>query len=349
MHHKLLGSTALVSAGVLFASVSPALAQIEVTLGGFTEFGVLAAEKEALRGPGISDRGYSPFMDNEVIINATGTTDTGITYGSQIEIEAGTGIEQTGLRDRNVFLDEATIFFSGAFGRIELGRDDGVEDVMFVGGRSAQAGTGGIDGDNPGTLAPFTTLFTGDVAKVNYFTPRVAGFQLGATFAPDSNDGGGRDSAADPLAAPFENVISVAGNWTGAFTGVDMTISATGIFGDAIAPGGDDLSDWSVGALLGFAGAHFGLNYAQRTDANEADIFAAGIRYGFGPVRASVGWINFNPDVGTNQNVYIVSADMGIFPGVVLKGDISYNDDNPRALDGPDSTWGGVLSVQMNY
>ena len=137
MHHKLLGSTALVSAGVLFASVSPALAQIEVTLGGFTEFGVLAAEKEALRGPGISDRGYSPFMDNEVIINATGTTDTGITYGSQIEIEAGTGIEQTGLRDRNVFLDEATIFFSGAFGRIELGRDDGVEDVMFVGGRSA--------------------------------------------------------------------------------------------------------------------------------------------------------------------------------------------------------------------
>jgi outer membrane protein OmpU len=351
-----LGSTALVSAGVLFASVSPALAQIEVVMGGFTEFGVLAASREALRGnpdtpTGIADRGYSPFMDNELIITATGVTDTGITYGSQIEIEVGTGIEQAGLRDRNVFLDEATLFFSGAFGRLELGRDDGVEDVMFVGGRSAQAGTGGIDGDNPGTLAPFTTLFTGDVAKINYFTPRVAGFQLGATFAPDSTDAGGRDSAADPLAAPFENVWSVAGNWVGAFTGVDMTISATGIFGDAVAPGADDLADWSVGAVLGFAGAHFGLNYAQRTDANEADIFSAGIRYGFGPVRASVGWINFNPDAAAvpNQNVYIVSADMGIFPGVVVKGDISYNDDNPRAIDGPRSTWGGVVSVQMNY
>jgi outer membrane protein OmpU len=281
-----------------------------------------------------------------VIVNATGTTDAGITYGSSIEIEAGSGLE-TGT-SANVFIDEATLFFSGAFGRIELGRDDGVEDVMQVSGRSAQAGTGGIDGDNPGTLAPFTVRFTGDIAKVNYFTPRVAGFQLGASFTPDSGDTGGRDSADDPLAPGFENIVSVGGNWTGQFTGLDMTLSAVALFGDAVTAD-DDLMDWGVGAVLGFAGVTFGAGYAQRTDADEADIFDVGIRYGFGPVRASVGWINFNPDVGTNQNVYIVSADMGLFPGVVLKGDVSYNDDNPRALDGPDGTWGGVVSVQLNY
>src|ERR671911_901486 len=138
MQHKLLlGSTALVSAGILLAGASPAKAQIEVVLGGYTEFGVKAATEDT-NTDGVSDRNYHFFMDNEVFINATGVTETGITYGSLIELEAGSG-------DGNVddaFVDEVTLFFSGNFGRFEFGRQDGAEDVMGIGGEDAQAGTG---------------------------------------------------------------------------------------------------------------------------------------------------------------------------------------------------------------
>ena len=61
MHHKLLlGSSALVSAGVLLASATPASAQMEVRLTGYTEFGINFAEEDGLTG---SDRGYGAFMD----------------------------------------------------------------------------------------------------------------------------------------------------------------------------------------------------------------------------------------------------------------------------------------------
>lgn len=151
MHHKLLGSTALVSAGFLLASASPASAQaIELTLSGYTEFGVTAATDNTLTG--VADRGYDFFMDNEVHVLAQGTTDTGITYGSLVELEVGSGANVGA--NPNVFIDEANLFFSGAFGRIELGRQDGAEDVMLLDGADAQAGTGGFDGD-PANLLPF--------------------------------------------------------------------------------------------------------------------------------------------------------------------------------------------------
>ena len=90
MHHRLLlGSTALVSAGLLFGGAASAQ-EIEVTLGGYTEFGAQGATDETLQN-GDGDRGYTFFMDNEVHIQATGVSDGGLTYGSYLEMEAGSG------------------------------------------------------------------------------------------------------------------------------------------------------------------------------------------------------------------------------------------------------------------
>src|SRR5687767_15144772 len=90
MHHRLLlGSTALVSAGLLFGGAASAQ-EIEVTLGGYTEFGAQGATDETLQN-GAGDRGYTFFMDNEVHIQATGVSDGGLTYGSYLEMEAGSG------------------------------------------------------------------------------------------------------------------------------------------------------------------------------------------------------------------------------------------------------------------
>ena len=64
-------------------------------------------------------------------------------------------------------------------------------------------------------------------------------------------------------------------------------------------------------------------------------------------------WIDGDPfGVGQNTddaNIYVLSADVGLMPGVVLKGDVSYNDSDPGASDPGDETWAGVLAVQLNY
>ena len=135
MQHKLLlGSTALVSAGILMSGAAQAqetVGGLEVVLGGYTEFGGKAGQ--SLEDE--PDRGYFFFMDNEVFINANGATDRGLQYGSKVELEVGSGngnaLNNEGNTDATV--DEVALFFSSGWGRIELGREDGAEDVMGIG------------------------------------------------------------------------------------------------------------------------------------------------------------------------------------------------------------------------
>jgi len=345
MHHRLLlSSTALVSAGILFANATPAQADIEVTLGGYTEFGLEGATDETLQTDG--DRGYTFFMDNEVHIEATGTTDTGLIYGSYAEIELTSGEAN----NQDAFVDEVNLFFSGGFGRIELGRQDGAEDLMLVGGEDAQSGTGGVDGDT-NNLSSVIDLNLGDTTKATYFTPRVGGFQLGASYTAETSDDGGRDEP--PFDGGHKNVASGGANWVGAFGGFDLTLSAVGVYGDS-EDGQDDRKDYAVGGLLGAGGLSFGATWGQKFDFNEADWAHLGLEYSFGNSSASLGYSYADVDaLDDTQHVFIVSGAVGLAPGLTLKGDVSYNTEDPGANDSAgadqDDTLAGVLAVQVDY
>jgi outer membrane protein OmpU len=348
-HKRLLGSTALVSAGLVMAGSAVAqettrVGGIEVVLGGYTEWGVKAANKDTLKNSN-NTRDYLFFMDNEVFVNANGATASGILYGSKLEIEVGSGDGNEG----NVTIDEAGLYFSGNFGRVELGQDDGAEDVMAINGNTAQAGTGGLDGDTT-NLQPFVNEVpdTGDSNKASYFTPRVAGFQLGASFVPGTGDGFSKDQDGE-----FENIVGLGGNWVGALGPVDLTIAGTGILGEGQTGDTDDLASWEAGGLLGFGGLELGLGIGQNTDAFEADFASAGLKYGFGAANVSVGWSIYDPDGGDTANLFVASGDVGLLPGVTLKGDVSYNTDDTGAdagdPDNPDDTISGVVTVQLDY
>jgi outer membrane protein OmpU len=355
MQHKLLlGSTALVSAGLLMSGAAQAqevdVGGIEVVLGGYTEFGIQGATEDT-NVDGDDDRNYNFFMDNEVFINALGVTEGGIEYGSEVELEVGSG---RGNVD-DAFADEVTLFFSGGFGRIELGREDGAEDVMGIGGEDAQAGTGGIDGDTTNLEPFFEVPDTGDSAKASYFTPRIAGFQLGASWTPDNDDGLTDDG---DVVNEQENIIGAGVNWTGALGAMDLTVAGTGIKGENEGDG-DDLEAWEAGALAGFGGLAFGAKYGQLLDLAEGQFINAGIEYGFGAANVSVGYTLYDPDDGDENNVFFVSGDVGLMPGVTLKGDVSYATDDPAGTDEDfvdqftreetDETVAGVLTVQLDY
>jgi hypothetical protein len=348
-----MGSTALVSAGLLFGGAAPAQAEIEVVLGGYTEFGALGATDETLQN-GDSDRNYTFFMDNEVHIEATGVSDTGLTYGSYIEVEIGSGSAPSlqGSPDSagEAFVDEVNLFFSGGFGRIELGRQDGPEDVMLTGGEDAQAGTGGVDGDTR-NLSSIIDLNLGDATKAMYFTPRVGGFQLGAGYTPDTGDDGGRDGPG--FDGGHVNTLEGGANWVGAFGGMDLSLSAVGVWGDE-EDDNDERLDYAVGGLLGVGGLSFGATWGQKTDFLEGDWAHLGLKYGFGAANASLGYSYADDDrFDDEQHVFIVSGDVGLAPGLTLKGDVSYNTDDPGNDDSAgadqDDTISGVLTVQLDY
>jgi hypothetical protein len=368
-HKRLLGSTALVSASLLMSG--GALAQeemrvggMEVVLGGYTEFGVVAGDKNTITNGG-HDRSYSFYMDNEVFISANGATESGILYGSHLEIEVASGGIGGSVDSNNadVTTDEAGLYFSGNFGRVELGREDGAEDVMYVGGEDAQAGTGGIDGDIPNiTAVQFAD--TGDSAKATYFTPRLAGFQLGASFIPDFEDNGGENQFQGG-GNEGENGVGGGVNWVGALGALDLTLSAVALWADcesdcsAAGTSGfsDDELSWAGGGLLGFGGFTLGAGYNRNdTFVNDlqSDIINVGLKYGFGAANVSVGWTfnKFDSNLD-DSHLFVASGDVGILPGVTLKGDVSYNTEDPFARDDgdiqQDDTWGGVVSVQLDY
>ncbi|MGI9499262.1 MAG: porin [Geminicoccaceae bacterium] len=336
----LLGSTALVGA---FALATPAFADIEVTLSGQVEFGFSAGDEDAVDSD--SNRGYFFFMDSETKIQAEGAADNGVNYSAKVELEVDAD-EDGG----DVNADEAVLAFWGGFGRVELGREDGAADNMFVGGEDFQAGTGGIDGD-PVNLNVPGVADSGDAAKITYFTPRVGGFQLGGSFAPDEEGEDSSENGSDDDAGEVEEQFELGANWTGSFSGADVTLTAVTTQGDAEVAGEDDREDYGVGGGVEFGGLGIGAGYIFKEDRDEGDGFTVGAKYGFGPANVSVGYSYNDPDDDDDSNVLAFSGDYGVFPGVTLKGDIAFNsDDTDTGVAGDrDSTTAGVVTIQIDY
>ena len=352
----LLGSTALVGAGVLLTS--PLFAQevggLEVSLGGYTEFLVEGATDETLTD-GDSDRGYFFNHDTEIHIQAEGTTDGGVTYGSEIEIEAGALPMEA---------DEMNLYFSGGFGRIELGRQDGVVDTMVLDATVIAAGTGGVDGDTDNLLTAGNIADVGDATKITYYTPRIAGFQLGGSFTPDSDDGlnAGTGALSGDDGDSLETVGQGGVNWEGEFGGLETGLFGIGTWANEEVTD-DDVRAWAGGGLIGFGGLDFAASYGSSDfdNGDEIDFLLVGARFGFGPARVGFhyerDWIDGDPfglgpvlaDQVDDNNTYVVSADVGLMPGVTLKSDVSYTDSDPGAIDPGDETWAGVVAIQLTY
>ena len=203
---------------------------------------------------------------------------------------------------------------------------------MFLGGEDAQSGTGGLDGDTANLGSIINVQNTDDATKATYYTPRIAGFQLGASYVPDTDDDGGRDGPA--FDEGFKNAVGGGVNWVGAFGGVDLTLSAVGIYGKSEDPGppigDDDVTDYTVGGLVEAGGLSFGATWGQLTDFNEGKWASLGLKYAFGEASASVGysWVD-DDNFDDKQNVFVVSGDLGLAPGLTLKGDVSYNTEDP--------------------
>ncbi|MSO80571.1 MAG: porin [Alphaproteobacteria bacterium] len=406
MKKLLLASTALVGASMLAAG--PAAAgpvtsgnDFDLTLGGMIRVSAYGVSQDissglnpltgaAITGTTSSGRGYRMYHpETEVWVKGSKKGDNGLTYGFEIELNAASTDATTS--------DESWIFVSSdTWGRVEMGDQDDAGNRMTIdpGTSAVLKGNGGFYGGigvqqwfNFGTEAAgqgvsptridLEVSYEGgasDATKVIYFTPRFAGFQLGAAFTPDGGQGGfTRDADND---GDFEEIINLAANYVGTMGDVGVSIGGAwwGGKGEVAAPvvgtanTTNDMVMWRAGAKMDFAGfsvsaAYMDLGRTGVTTANSdlgadsGDYWTAGIGYTTGPWGVSVGYYDSQKSRGTgvavNAREFKLSwlafgASYAVAPGWSLLADMSFIDATNIAGTSFDND-GHVFGLTSNF
>ena len=261
MKKVLLGSTALVAAGMLAGSGAPAQGAepITLSLGGYYQaFFVVRTQDDSGDRKQEGDRSLTSLasprqgangdirhtdvnQEGEVFFSGSTTLDNGITVGVNIQLEAYSRQARGGSNDQ---IDEHYVFFSGNFGRLVIGAENAAPYAMHYSAPGSVPGHG-LDSPNLFTMrgntgnaaavgSPVATPvnLTSDANKITYFTPRFSpGFQFGFSYTPDITDfngssgsGGGRiiSDSDDP---GQENLLGFGVNLVRTFGDVDFAWS----------------------------------------------------------------------------------------------------------------------------
>ncbi|MBV8393190.1 MAG: porin [Alphaproteobacteria bacterium] len=215
MKKLLLGSTAL-AVGGLIAAPAMAADPIKIGVGGYYSFFAIAGQVEgvyALNGTSIQYKGLNFYQEGEIHFIGQSKLDNGTTVGVRVELEGWDPSATTA----NAQIDEAFLFAFGDWGRIEFGALDMAAYKMWYGAPSALINFGfgnpnsGISWMNgaatANNMAAIHLVNGGQIAgqiqdgeRINYYTPRFAGFQLGLGYAPKLQVAGTNFPASNALA-----------------------------------------------------------------------------------------------------------------------------------------------------
>lgn len=235
MKKLLLAGTALVGLAALSA---PAHAEVKLGLGGFFRgYGVWAdSDVDNLHELDLR-------RDSEIHVSGETVLDNGLTVGFHTEQKLG-GTTST---------DEAYGYFSGPWGRVNLGSEDGAAYLLQVGAPSADsnvdglrtyiqgvtaadaiftAGTGlpGLTAANVGNAVfdydQVSDPTAANTERLTYLTPKFEGFQAGLSYAPKQGQSsvGTAVMTTDTDLGQYENIWDVSARWDGEFQGFGISV-----------------------------------------------------------------------------------------------------------------------------
>lgn len=349
MKKQLIGTTALVGVGALAASGVAQDAQaadpLSLTVGGYFQVSLEYRDEDDSTGePGANRQDFNIYDDGEIQFTASTTLDNGIGVKARIEYEAknqGGGA---------TISDEKWLEFSGGFGQLRLGSDDNASNAMhyqapvaaYMIGVNTPTFAIALPGGNAITSYPTTYVNTGgDAEKIIWFSPRIAGFQLGLSYAPDDSP---NDTSAENLGGGLpkldneggaqEDVFSVGLNFVETFNDIDVAVSGgylSGTLENQTTANQDDIEQWSAGLNVGFAGFTVGasirLSNGGLDNNGDSTTWDAGVTYATGPLTIGFTYLHGEAeDVGgddeTDQGLF--SAVYNIGPGVDLWGGVKF-------------------------
>jgi outer membrane protein OmpU len=328
MRKVLLAGTALVG---LVAMAAPAHAELKTEIGGyFRGYGVYADNDEtSTAAAGDSLHSFEFRRDNEIHFNGETTLDNGLTVGAHTEINLGGAA---------VAQDETYAYFSGGWGRVNFGAEDGAAYLLQVAAPSADSNVDGlrpyisglnntvwvghaVAGVPAGTaleLQSLTSYQHADfrmVDRLTYLSPKFNGFQAGVSYTPIAAKVAGiQGMSVDDAAAANDDLWEVAARWDGEFSGVGISAgagysSAATQTTVAAAPGAefsDDLQTWNGGVNFTWSGFSLGGGYhwtnnginAGAGASGDTDVWTVGLGWDNGPYHLGGNWLQGSADPG---------------------------------------------------
>jgi len=254
--------------------------------------------------------------------------------------------------------------FKNDMGTLRVGDTRGVDDFMATGAFAVMGGTGGFAGNYSHVINPtFGAIYKIDLGgtaaskeatKLTYVTPRINGFQAGISFTPNSEHRGegkvsNNTSIVNNRTAFDVNQTAYGVNYMNTFAnGVDLKVSATGLFGQTKAGIGNPVSfitssgalgtsaeahntkAYALGGLVGYKGWQFGAEFIDndKTHAPTAalgsdagQLYSAALGYTFGNDTFTGGYLHGTRKVGAGfrkakTNVYSMTWDKKLAPGL---------------------------------
>ncbi|HEY4134770.1 MAG TPA: porin [Alphaproteobacteria bacterium] len=322
MKKLLLGTTAIVGASFV---ATAAFAAPEVRLGGYMDFQAGFSSQDVdgfgpapgVPGTGSADRGFGFVTDTELLIRASDKLDNGLAWSVKIEMEADSQDRATGTgkTDNEQNADEVSMVFSGTWGQLTLGNEDGPSDSLNMTGSAmiSGIGTSGSKGfrrwvntqsfTNVMWNATVDVTDSNDATKVMYYTPNIAGFQAGVSYSADDADSG-RVRASDLTATGaqgYENWIEAGLSYEFKVDDIGFGIAATGNHADAKNTTADDVQSWALSGKASFGGFKVSLGYGTENApgaAKDTDVsgYGGGVMYTTGPYQIGASYMHNSQD-----------------------------------------------------
>ncbi len=345
MRKILLATTAIIAAG---AFASPARAELEVTVGGFTAFQAAMFDNDTANN---TTRDFQ--SEAEIDVRADATADNGLQYGAKVALQASTSDSYNA--------SDVGVYLAGGWGRVEMGDMDGASQLVVF---APTVGIGQINGSYddyvPSTATGhmlndrgdhnFTAYDTDTATKVTYYTPKFAGFQAGVSYAPEAGSvlQGETITFTEDTADSSDNFEFGLG-YEGEFSGVMFKAGGNYVVGSA-PTGTEDLNAWSLGAQVGYQGFRFGGGYTDNGDSlatsgtadDDIDSWNLGLTYENGPWGVGISYLDVDFDtngmastlgggsagVGGDYTAWALGGTYTVAPGLTVGADLAFFDRN---------------------
>ena len=244
---------------------------------------------------GSSDhRKFDILRNTEIHLGGETTLDNGLTVGYHLETEAD-GSDTSGTND-SFAVNESYSYFSGGWGRVNFGSEDGAAYLLQVEAPSADANIDGlrqfINPVNYATMERAGTLnalnvaasgsaggldydqdVSGNANKFTYLSPIMNGFQAGISYTPDVANASSENLVnTNNVINTFGSVWDFGARYEGQYDNVGIILgggyTVNKLEGKVAATGvgvaTDDRKAWNLGADLTFG--PFGLGAAYMHD-----------------------------------------------------------------------------------
>lgn len=357
MKKNLLATSALIAAGALVSQGALAEAKpIQIKVGGYHEQWVGFASNDGGSGSDVS--GVDVQEDSEIHFKGSTTLDNGLTFGVNVQLEGNVQGDQ---------IDESYLFVRGSFGEIMLGNENGAAYAMHYGfsTHGVTLNTGDHQNWIIGNSFSLASTYAfaradNDSAKIRWISPRMSGFQVGLSYAPEATqDDDGFPSEATNHPGTAEHVVALAANYDGKFDDVRIRVSV-GYQDFLDVNSNSNVDPWvgAVGIRVGFGGFEIHGSASRQHDVSGSvenrDVIGASLNYSEGPMGVSIGAVYGQDDGVTNtsddeQFALEIGGKYKLGPGVEARASLYYGTRDDESAADDTSGFAVVGGIKLNF